>query len=280
MSIRFFLLGLLLVAGRIAKCDGDLDDWSNEDRLINYLMGAGSDDRTSYIRSINPAERKALIRYVRENRSGRWKEPDGVALHILLLLGDAEEQRKAVEEFYVARSGVPGLYELGEPWAIEAVAAELFREEKFTTGGSDLVRVPISFATADLIVRNLQNSDIYSDKVLAWSKRLNPDDWIGPLPIIRDWWRENERFFKEKNYKAVQPGRDPKPATDMGSTEPPPGASANTTEPVRPTPMAQTLSSQERLVESSGPSSALLLTGAGVTIVLLMGLVVFWKRRV
>jgi hypothetical protein len=67
---------------------------------------------------------------------------------------------------------------------------------------------------------NLRHATIFRDDVLQWAKRTN----VYALPelrgIVRDWWRENERFFKEKNYKAVKPGRDlPKTASLNGVPE-------------------------------------------------------------
>ncbi len=181
---------------------------SKEDALMLSLSTASFDEMLSTIRALSPAEKANLIGAVRENRSGIWgKEIDPTYLNILLYLGDPIERKRAVAEFRLIRRNNPELVKLGEPWVIEELASELFLKEEITEQEGDIPNPPISYAVASLIIANLQHATIYRGEVLKWAKQTNPYDQPALRSVMRDWWRENERFFKEKNYQAVKPGR-------------------------------------------------------------------------
>lgn len=94
---------------------------SEEDRLMNYLIGCPVDSMLTQIRSMDTSERLRVVNAVKENRSGRWNDPGLDVLGVLMLLGDQEERRKAIQDFRQKKSN-RWLAMIGEPWVIEAVA--------------------------------------------------------------------------------------------------------------------------------------------------------------
>ena len=91
---------------------------------------------------------------------------------------------------------------------LKRLAPDLFRLEPLFFDGGDVARPPLSYATATLLVQVLQNSAEFNEEVLNWARRLNAYDLEKAREILQEWWRENEQLFKDKNYKAVKPGRE------------------------------------------------------------------------
>ena len=209
---------------------------SREEKVMNSLLGAHSfDDIISQIRSMSSEERADVVRAVRDNRSGQWGDIRGDVLAMLGLLGDLEERKKAMADFRRQRFYNPELVRLGEPWVIEEIAPDMFLEEEIlTVPRSVRSDPPISYGAAGLMIANLQNATIYRDEVLQWAKGISPYNQPAIRGVMRDWWRENEHFFKKKNYQAVKPGRplelpqpvhpDPQPnspSVQSGTPQPP-----------------------------------------------------------
>ena len=127
----------------------------------------------------------------------------------------------------------------GQARFIEVYAPTMFREEPFVDTPGDTPGPPLSYAITNSIVRLLRESPQLSAEVRHWAFSL-PDGELD-LPknrtILRQWWRANERHFRERNYQAVQPPSET-------SILPPPGdappRSPDTQPPATPPPNAST----------------------------------------
>ena len=130
------------------------------------------------------------------------------------------------------------------------------------------------------------------ENLRIWSRQLAV---IGPagdteLAILQRWWKENEAAFQARDYNKVKPGVLSIPGMqksvmanppDFDTTEPETSQSTpNATPAVKSAPETTAPAPIAAASDASTPSSAFLWTGAGVAIALLVGLVVFWKRRV
>ena len=258
------------------------EDLPGEDRLPAYLHSAPYDDLILQLRSMSAEEKADVLNTIKMNVSGNWTNarPD-----VLLYLGDSEQRKQMISQFRQKRWFYPELVKLGEPWVIEALAPEMFREETLTNlVQGDVFNYPLSYGVAGLIVANLQNATIYSDDVLQWAKRTSPHALPQLRATMRDWWRDNERFFKEKNYQAVRPGRNVPREESKGAATPvqpeplasPPRAGET---PLLPAPSrAAPPVAVAPNVESSSPSTALLITAATAAVALFVGVLFFWKR--
>jgi hypothetical protein len=166
----------------------------------------------------------------------------------------------------------------GSPELIPQIIPALMANEKFGWYGSDVKGLPKSFYIPGFILGILKGSPAFRREVIEWADALQPEtdqQVIEQREIVREWWRENERFFKEHNYQAVKPGRElvkEEPRVE----QPPAPAAAIASSPAKP--LSQP-SASPSVAQSSAPSSALLVTGAAIAIAALIGLIFFWKRR-
>lgn len=131
----------------------------------------------------------------------------------------------------------------------------MFREEPFVVRGRDTTVLPMSFYTAELVRNIVKASPLFNREVIEWADRQvdrTNQETIELRAIMREWWRENERHFKAKNYAAVKPGRElqrqetlpsapsiqPEPVVSASATSAPPTTStqspAETPEPAPP----------------------------------------------
>ena len=143
----------------------------------------------------------------------------------------------------------------------------------------------VSFETAEIVLEILSTTPGFNSEVYDWSRRIRRI-FTGPYlmenrEIMKEWWKANEQFFREQNYAAVQPGREPQnPFAETTATQAPaptsnlaatPALPNSTPPPVGPTAIAA--------ADSPTPTAATLWTCAAAAIALLVSLVVFWKRR-
>ena len=230
-------------------------------------------------RQLDPELKAAIIRSLRETIAGISEDLSLREQYFDYLFNlDDEETIKRYADAYLKdrRFSGAGLFPTCQnPRVIELIAPALFIEDGWVTRGPELAQ---SFASSVLILRMLGTTPGFDSEVINWARRLPPQikTYTDVREVMRDWWRENERFFKERNYQAVQPGRDIKRVAEADVAAEVPAGPTTTSKPVSPRsmPVASTLG------ESPTPSAAFLWTGAGVAIALFVGLVVFWKRRV
>ena len=284
MSFPFAISASLLLFLLLSAAQ-DADNVSAEDQLVIYLHNASHDDLIDQVRSMGADTKARALETIRENKSGLWTNANP---HVLFYLGDIKERKKEIERFREIRWFSPELVELGEPWVIEELAPELYREEPFANFiEGDILNYPLSYGVAGLVIANLQNATIYPDSVLQWAKRTSPHALPQLRTAMRDWWRENAQFFKERNYKAVKPGREValvenKPAAHPAgvkraapeSRSLPPYANGV------PSPNVSAAPTEEATHEFTSTSSEWTFAAiAAGCLVLLGALIFFWKRH-
>ncbi len=176
------------------------------------------------VAQMSEEERQVLRAFCRNgvkedlSREGKlWYLPTRPITHReeLLYLGDPEIVAKTVAASLASDPLQPDLagqelYKAALPEVIPMVAPRIFVDEPyvFTSFGDNGGTIPKSYGYAGLIRSTLEKSPVFGDEVRNWAKlhwRVTSQQL---LPVMRQWWKENEPFFKEKNYRAVKPGID------------------------------------------------------------------------
>lgn len=279
--------------------------------VFDYLIG---NPRRAELHVITPEIRDGVILRLRRYAKGLHPESGAetglggarTAQLLLLRLGDEramEEALKALSDAaqkhgMLLSDGSEDLVNSAQPLFIPSLAEYLFRDDGNAARREwegDLVYdwIPVSAACALYAVHIMENSPGFTPAVTEWAKKTrhamklwNDDlvsyrkrDLAGFRQLMREWWRENEQFFRARNYQAVQPGRllvqepasAPEPTAFTGL--PPPGAAQpHSAAPNTSVPIASA-------TESVTPSGALLWAGAAIAVGLLVGLLFFRKRR-
>lgn len=276
--MRLVLLTLILIVVTEVALRAQTETTSKEDALIISFSRADTpDELISRIRALTPTEKANLIAAVRENRSGRWGgDFDSIYLYILFLLGDPIERKREVTKFRDSPWRDGALAKLGEPWVIEEVAPDMFREEEIPPP-SELPNLPLSNGAAALIIANLQQATIYPEEVMRWAKSTSPYDQPAILGVMRDWWRENEQFFKEKKYHLIKPGRVRPPLHPPNPEALTPTAPAQAG--ILPSPLGTSLP-LEPLPSQQTRSSGISKTVAVITALLIfLGICARWSQK-
>lgn len=164
---------------------------------------------------LTPTELESFRQFIR--RKSREPGNEGAFDYLLVELGDEAMIEKYAREKFRG-DGVATVRLLfaksGSPKAVEALVPHLLKEEPYERYGGDVPSVPISFFAAAAIPMTLGNSPSFGPEVIQWAQRINHPGGHIEYPeireVMRDWWRANEHHFKAKDYKAVQPGREPK----------------------------------------------------------------------
>jgi hypothetical protein len=163
-----------------------------------------------FIRKWTPAQKQAVISHVRylqtQETSGPHYDDD-----TLFWMGEPTVRKQYLQEIRKSHIGPIGVVmRSGDPTIIEEIAPSIFVEEPDRdVGGVDTPARPTSFRLAFIITHILKNSPDFSDEVRQWAQKQSMvDGGVDYREMMRDWWRANEKFFKEKNYQAVRPGWD------------------------------------------------------------------------
>ena len=245
--------------------------------VLRFMTELSNEQRAQEVASLSQEEK---IRRIDEIKSRAKRNPAGKRGYAINLAfyGDEEAIQQLVRDFLEDDGQSPYLLvPMQNPHIIDLVAPEFFRDEPMQISGGDVLLMPPSFRAAELAVELLANSPAFNGEVINWARSLRGLTWSERRALVRPWWKENEKFFREKNYKAVQPGppppRDPYAIDRPKVPAPAATVAAPASMPVSTTPIATAS-------DTSTPSSAFLWTGAGVSVALLVGLAIFWKRRV
>jgi hypothetical protein len=155
----------------------------------------------------------------------------------------------------------------------------LFKEQNYKTSEGDVKIFPSSFVATYILVQILEEAPQFSAEVRAWAKQLDPrNSWHNRI-MFRRWWRDNEAFFKARDYARVRPGDVPPPLPDdeppapvkvIEPTDVSPAPSAPIPAPGNPPP------APEARLERSGPSWIL---AAGVGLVLAVVCIALLRRK-
>lgn len=186
------------------------------EQQIGKYISSGFEEREH----LSPDQRARLIDYCKRRIAATkgQSKPRGRLME-LVFLGDEETIRSVVKSEGDIRSWARDLIESGSPVAIEVLIPFLFKEEPLENRFvSDVEIVSISHHIADaLIPEVILRSQEFDPKVTEWANLLRnsfkPGDRNGQLgwtrEVMRQWWRENEQYFRARNYKAVRPGLRP-----------------------------------------------------------------------
>ncbi len=281
LNAFLFILGITLVARA-------QDEIPQERRELNELFESVQrwDQRLEALRRLPAEKKEAYIEFTRKDLSTETS-PGGrdQILEILYYLGDTAARDELVRNYY--RDGTDSRTAMqsstfsaaGDPELVPMLAPALLCPEPYRRFGDDAFTYPLSFQTAPTVIGIIRNSPAFSADVINWARRFPKSD-TPPTEelreIVREWWRAHEPFFREKNYKAVQPGRDlkPDPVPDLTPEVP---ASPPAT-PAPPILASKSSAATPATSPAEIPSNALLWTGAVAAFVLLAGLLFFWRR--
>lgn len=247
------------------------------------FLGSSPAQRITLNETLSAREKDAIVIELKGMlATPGWGKP--ALTESLAFLGDEAALQQLVREFLENDATGPGvLGTMQNPRIIELVAPSFFGEEPWRYGG-DVFLIPRSYRAAELTVELLASSPAFNAEVINWARGIKGLTTTELRALIRPWWKENEKFFREKNYKAVQPGperpRDPLAYLKSG-VEAPPSSSSPTATPALPifTPTPLASAPVASATETSVPSAGLLWTIAVAAVALLAGLLFFWKRR-
>lgn len=241
VALTVMLCGSTDLAGLAIRANAELTV-----EEISELAGRYGGDTLIPITNLTEAERKSLSEYSHKKIAVSDSKYERERYETFLVrLGDEWAFEKVVERF--AAGDVAIVRELfaesGRPKAVEVLVPLMFKEERYQRLGGDVPHVPISFFAAAAIPMVLGNSPSFSPEVIQWAQAINrPSGGHIEYPeiraVMRDWWRANEQHFRAKNYKAVQPGREPKVTLPALADEPPSAAPFVTAPPATPLPPA------------------------------------------
>lgn len=195
-------------------------------RIMEKLGGQIAASSPRGIARMTDEERAVMIRFYRERMSSN---PFATAHYRqdLLWLGDPQIVREAVETVLKSDNESPQFAEAASallvaarPETVAMLAPGILVDEPFTLKpmrgdvGSPL---PKSYGISNALLQIMARSPAFGDKVRKWAD----DNWkVDPrksLPMVRQWWKENEPFLKAGNYGMVLPGVDLR-AEDLASS--------------------------------------------------------------
>ena len=135
----------------------------------------------------------------------------------LLRLGDPEILSEAVSKVLHSEPDSPDFVPVYErllwaarPESISMLAPGMLIDEPFTvkpTGDTGAV-FPKSYILPVGILDIIGDSPAFSEEVRAWARRNAGTDSREKLSMMRQWWKDNESFFRNKEYRSVRAGTD------------------------------------------------------------------------
>jgi hypothetical protein len=287
--MKVILTAVFSLLPLIAFCEDD-----RVDRIVSYLRGTWNADFSV----VSPDIRDEVIARLRKIAGGTKQEINGAAYdeyRVLIRIGEEQTMKQIVE---TTRSR----WLTGKGWAFQEVLAQtaqpavipLIADDFFRNDGNGIVSVedgdivgkkrPFSIEMCRVAFSVLGASEAFAPETREWANEsLQRADYVSPpltRRVVQQWWRENEDRFRVRDYQAVTAGQSlsvpPKTPGDAESSPPTPNATPAVKSAPEPTAPVPVVTASNR----STPSSAFLLTGAGVSSALLVFLLVFWKRRV
>lgn len=277
MSIKLLLVGLVMLA--TVKSRDDIPPAMRAE--IETLCGLTYEVRLDRLAAYGDEYRAELLKWGRV-----WVElsPPGeprssVHDEFLFHLGDEEIMARGAAQFARGDYGWAQIFIYGRNPAVIPLLAPTMNDDKLIDPSDPHVDPP--YAATETIVIVLQHAPQFSPDVRAWALNAKA---MGDSPqeraIMREWWRKNEKAFAKRDYAAVKPG------TTLEATKPP--ENTEPSEPAREPTQIDTLPlavpKEASVVVATTPSDSpqlwVLVAGATATVALLVGLAVFWKRRV
>jgi len=282
IEVRLFLTLLLASTWTALAFDPDL--------LLDSMWRIDSDDGWVSIDRLTKEERAQTIQTLKErvsNGSIQWNS-DFVEL-TLFRLEDEQTVSRKLQAFIEYQDSPLGNYDAPDflllassrdPSLILPLAAELFKgepQDEDARPKGDVAELS-KLAMTGWVIRGIAaDSPAFSPQVITWARELEP--YYGEksfIPVLRDWWKENESAFRSGDFKSVNPGRaqlirspDPYPEVKapVGNLEE--GAVAG------PHP---SFSSEPARHDERTDIRRIIIGCVGIVSILLLG-VFLWKRR-
>ncbi len=268
--IALFMASVFVSAVRAAN---DLSEQAS--RFAFYL---NPEARSRAVEGMSLDEKQKLIAEMRvaaQNESSS----NHMITAAMATLGDEPSLQRLVREFLEDDAQSP--YLLGpmrNPRIIEMVAPEFFREEPMRMEIGDIIVVPRSYRAAELAAELLADSPAFNGEVINWGRTVRALTFTERRDLIRPWWKENENFFREKAYKAVQPGpAPPRDPFEVGDPDVPAERAPSAAAVELPVAVAAVPVPPQ--AKSPASSDGLLWAAAAATLALLAVRFFFWRRR-
>ena len=194
--------------------------------VIATMGGFVAASKVKNIYLLSEDERQILIRYFRsklEKLATPGTDPTTISIQSpeyrdrLLRLGDLETVTETVATVMQAEVessafeyAFSHLLDAGRPETVAMLAPRVFVDEPYVNAPADDsgsgYRKAYRFAAG--ILRIIEISPAFSDSVRHWARDNQLANGQSMLPMVRTWWKENEQFFKNGDYRTVRPGAD------------------------------------------------------------------------
>lgn len=263
------LLITLIVSGHaeIADPESYIKDWALNGQLSQLV-------------ELPATERAQLLEFVKKWRGGP-EQPWGRQEECEFLLGDPLARDKVITQY--REDALTGsfissfvLRTSKDPEIVTKIADLLWREE----GGVNAPDVQVSNAAylSAAVIREVAVKVMdFDPRVRVWIVSLKSASESTALELLRDWWKANEKAFREKRYGDVKPGA--KPPEDPQDTR-----MAEVTQPL-PSPensarKQNTQSGAQVAVTSGSESPVWLLWGGGaLAFAAAVATLILWRRK-
>lgn len=191
---------------------GDLDQ--KVDALLNSGYGKAN------VAAIKGSERPQVILRLKRYASGDLTGYVSQAKYLLIELGDTDAITKEIHSYHGddMRKAMLLLRKSKQPLLIPLLARDLALIEPTTDKllKSEFLIPPRSVSSGEIIRSVIINSSEFTSEVKTWALQLNTDNREGFRTVMRQWWKENKKYFDVKNYAAVRPpGAEKKDATGI-----------------------------------------------------------------
>jgi hypothetical protein len=287
-SVSFSLL-IPLVAGTVVAADVGLspEEYVRVDGVYKHAFERTSPNGLNHARlqGLPDADRELLIRWLRweigEKRSRGEREQEvrrsGSATD-LAILGD-EWGIECVVESYRSSPRHRGAHlqfsAIRNAKVIAMIGDLLFMNEEYVMA-DDVGVTPTQWSATDGVIATVRYAPQFQPDINQWGQELW-DAWNkgggDVINILREWYRENEEKLRAGAFQDVRPGLTPLPRPDAASLP------LNTQEALPSArdgkPVATVAVPQASPANSEWTFAAI----AAGCLVLLGGLLVFWKRR-
>lgn len=282
MRLAFPIATLALRILMVVSSATDEAEFAAEEMHLNHFLGLDRDECARQILETSEETRVRLYTYLRDHlESEYWRSSSKLdTTRMLFALGEPQARRELIEKFRDdPYDGGQNLSWLGDPAIIEAMVPYVFGGDSSPIGdpGGDQIPSALPFRALMVTLQTINHSYAFTPEVKEWAKR---NSWIGTgrggLEVFRRWWVENAGAFAKKDYKKVKPGDEFPPVSAVSMGFPTPVLS----EPSLPTSVANASTHAVSVVDASSPPSVFLWAGAGIALASLVGLGIFWKRRV
>ena len=209
MSHKRYAIWAVIVAASVMTTNAALTE--KEAKTLAIRIGKADHTQQILIASpLTPEDREVLCTTIRAMASANyWVGTNERSIkEWLIICGDEPTIAEGVAAYLSSpvRQDPLSVFYSGNPRVLEMVAPELFREEKYEVRGGDAPFGPLSYDAAGKILELLGRSPYFNGEVISWAQRNRDRYDIVQREMMRDWWKENEKFFKAKDYKAAVPG--------------------------------------------------------------------------